>query len=88
MSCANSVLITKGITVPAGATEVLPYNLHRKGLLVALGSGTIKFAFGESPGDADFVTMRDGDVIIFDSLIPSSQMWAKGPGVIVLGEAS
>lgn len=88
MSCANAVFVTKGTPLTATAVVVVPYNIHRKGLLISANGGEAKFAVGETPTDADYITLKDGDHIFFDSLIPVAAVWAKGAGTLVVGEAA
>lgn len=88
MSCANAVFVTKGTPLTATAVVVVPYNIHRKGLLISANGGDAQFAVGATPAAADYITIKDGSHIFFDSLIPVADVWAKGAGTIVVGEAA
>lgn len=79
---------TKGYPVTATPTKVLEYNIHRKGLIAAVGSGTtLSLAIGENPGVNDYFILQPGHVYKFDKMVPVNSVWAKGDGIIVLGEA-
>lgn len=87
MSCLK-FFETKGVAL-TGATpiEILPYNVLRKGLFISVTSGPALVAVGEAPDSADYVTVIEGQPLIFDSLVPLGAVWVKGAGTIVYGEA-
>ncbi|UMO76442.1 hypothetical protein DNAM_140 [Pseudomonas phage BroderSalsa] len=80
---------TKGYTLTDAALEILPENVSRKGLVIGNnGSDPIAVAIGLSPGVEDFFMIPVGKVIQFDQIVPIHKIWAKGPGVLVLGEVT
>lgn len=85
MSCGGANLVTKGIQLTATAEKVLPYNIHRKGILIGATGGDVKIAFGDAPADLDYLTIKDGSQLVFDDIVPVNDLWAKGTAVIVLG---
>lgn len=79
---------TKGYTLTAWA-KVLDSNIHRKALLMGnSGTGDVKFAIGNDSKEGDAVTLKAGHLIKFDRVVPVEEIWATGPGVIVIGEVS
>ncbi len=86
MSRTTTAMVTKGYTITVDAAQILPYNLHRKALLLAPTTNNVEIAFGESPGPEDYFTLYNTRPFMFDSVVPAQPMWAKGAGVLVVGE--
>lgn len=88
MSC-NKFFKTTGVVVPSGATEVLPENIHRKGLVIfGLVGQTLEVAFGTAPAADDYFPFVGPGPIFFDTLVPVGALWAKGAGTIIYGEST
>lgn len=87
MSCVNTAFSTTGVQLAATAVELLPFNIHRKGLMLHAKAAPVDYAFGEAPGVNDYITLASGATQIFDDLIPAQSLWVKGTGFLVYGEA-
>lgn len=87
MSCVNTAFSTTGVQLAATAVELLPWNIHRKGLVLHAKESPVEYAFGESPTVNDYITLASGSTQVFDHLIPAQALWAKGSGILVYGEA-
>lgn len=84
MSNSAAFFNTKGYNLAAWG-KILEHNLYRKAIMIANG-GTepIKFGFGTNSVEADSVTLRPGDIMKFDKMVPIEQLW--GVGYLVIGE--
>lgn len=88
MSCVNSMFATVGTVLTGAAVQVLPANIQRKALLLSNGGDTIvKVAIGSAPAAKDYFTLPVGYTLVLDTLIPAADVWASGPGTVVVGEA-
>lgn len=87
MACAS--FVTKGVAVGATGAQILPYNILRKGLFLAVGTSAddIQIAFGESPAALDYFSLPAGHPLQLEGLAPISKVWAKGTGTLITGEA-
>lgn len=86
MSC-NKFLKTTGVAVTGTPGEVLPYNIHRKGLFLTAVGGTVKVAIGEAPATGDYFEIAMGVHLLLDTLVPIGAVWASGTGTLVYGES-
>ena len=86
MSCLTFVE-TKGVAVTGTATQILPYNVHRKGLFLAAHGGDVEVAVGVTPAAADYFTIKADTEITFDTLKPIGAIWVKGTGTLIYGES-
>lgn len=82
---ASSSFVTKGY-VKAAWEQVLPSNVLRKALLIGTAGADVKIAFGDDALEADALTVKAGDTLLFDKAVPIDELWAIG--TLVVGEVS
>lgn len=84
MSC-NASFVTKGHSNVAWG-KVLPANLFRKALLIGTVDADVKVAFGAGALEGDAFTIKAGNNLTLDSVVPIDEVWAIGN--LVVGEVS
>lgn len=82
---ASSSFVTKAY-VNAAWAQVLQSNVLRKALLIGTSGADVKIAFGDDALEADAITLKAGEVLLFDKAVPIDELWAIGN--LVVGEVS
>lgn len=87
MSCVKIFKTTGVVLADDTPVQILPDNLHRKGIFIATVAGTEKIAIGPEPVPEDYFGITPGSPFAMDTIVPAGAIWATGPGTIVYGES-
>lgn len=86
MAC-NSMYKTRGVSLADGTpVKILSANIHRKYLMLGAKSNPVMFAFGPAPAVDDYFEIPAHETIRLKEMTPASDVWATGPGTIVIAE--